>query len=124
MTGISRSVLLVLGVGRPEFERLFLQPRALLAGGGSGRAFFPVPTCTSTSGVGEDVAVPAGVLRCAAFRGDDETAIDGFPLEQRQMNLSPDFRPVVVSKNEGTVISGRLGWVILYMRPSAPPLKR
>jgi hypothetical protein len=40
------------------------------------------------------------------------------------MNLSPDFRPVVVSNNEGTVISGRLGWTILYMRPSAPPLEK
>jgi hypothetical protein len=39
------------------------------------------------------------------------------------MNLSPDFRPVVVSNNEATVISGRLGWVILYMRPSAPRLE-
>ena len=38
------------------------------------------------------------------------------------MNLSPDFRPVVVSSSDGTVISGRPGWVILYMCPSVPPL--
>jgi len=39
-------------------------------------------------------------------------------------DFSPDFRPVVVSSSEGTVISGRPGWVILYMCPSLPPLAR
>jgi deazaflavin-dependent oxidoreductase (nitroreductase family) len=34
--------------------------------------------------VGEDVAVPARVLRCAAFRGDHQIAITGFPIEQRE----------------------------------------
>jgi hypothetical protein len=40
------------------------------------------------------------------------------------MNLSPDFRPVVVNSSAGTVISGRPGCVILYMCPSVPPLER
>src|SRR5690349_11989108 len=40
------------------------------------------------------------------------------------MNRSPDLRPVVVNSNDGTVSSGRPGWVILYMCPSAPPLDR
>jgi hypothetical protein len=40
------------------------------------------------------------------------------------MNFSPDLRPVVVNSREGTVISGRPGWVILYMCPSLPPLDR
>jgi hypothetical protein len=81
---LALGLALVIGVGRPEFERLFLQRRALLPGGGSGPGLLPGPDLQSTSGVGEDVAAPAGVLRCVAFRGDDEIAIDGFPLEQRQ----------------------------------------
>ena len=40
------------------------------------------------------------------------------------MNFSPDFRPVVVSSRDGTVISGRPDWAILYMCPSEPPLER
>ena len=64
----------VIGVGRPEPQRLFPQPRALLH------------LCSADLHVdvrvGEDVAVPAGVLRCAAFRGDDEIAVTGFPEEE------------------------------------------
>src|ERR1700736_4685799 len=33
-TGIALGLALVIGVGRPELQRLFPQPRALLAGGG------------------------------------------------------------------------------------------
>jgi hypothetical protein len=40
------------------------------------------------------------------------------------MNFCPDFRPVVVSKSDGTVMSGLPGWVGLYMCPSVPPLER
>ena len=32
--------------------------------------------------------------------------------------------PVVVNSSDGTEISGRPGWVILYMCPSVPPLDR
>src|SRR4029079_6338058 len=34
------------------------------------------------------------------------------------------FRPIVVNSNDGTVITGRPGWVISYMCPSVPPLER
>src|SRR5205085_8121960 len=76
---------LVIGVGRPELQRLFPQPRALLAGGGPGaRLHLGGPDLHVDFRVGEDVAVPAGVLRCAAFRGDDDVAVAGFPVEQRE----------------------------------------
>ena len=34
--------------------------------------------------IGENVAVPAGVLRGAAFRGDHDIAVAGLPVEQRE----------------------------------------
>jgi hypothetical protein len=37
--------------------------------------------------IGEDIAVPAGVLRCAAFRGDHDVAIAGLPVVQREDEL-------------------------------------
>ena len=75
---LALGLLLVIGVGRPELERLFPQPRALLAGGGPGpRLHLRGADLHLDLRVGEDVAVPAGVLRRAAFRGDDDIAVAG-----------------------------------------------
>jgi len=80
---LALGLALVIGVGRPELQRLFPEPRALLAGGGPGvRLHLRGPDLHVDLRVGEDVAVPAGVLRCAAFRGDDEIAVTGFPEEE------------------------------------------
>src|ERR1700730_17147471 len=82
---LALGLLLVIGVGRPELQRLFPQPRALLARGGPGPRFdLCGPGLHVDLRVGEDVAVPAGVLRGAAFRGDHDIAIPGFPAEQRE----------------------------------------
>src|SRR5256885_181816 len=66
---------LVIGVRRPEFERLLPQFCALRAGGGAG----PRPHLRGADlhldlGVGEEVAVPARMLRRAALRGDNDVA--------------------------------------------------
>jgi hypothetical protein len=76
---------LVIGVGRPELQRLFPQPRALLAGSGPGpRLYLCGPDLHVDVRIGEDVAIPAGVLRCAAFRGDHDIAVADLPIEQRE----------------------------------------
>src|SRR6266436_9130133 len=76
---LALGLVLVIGVRRPELERLFPQPRALVTGGGPGpRLHFRAPDLHLDLRVGEDVAVPARMLRRAALRGDHETAVTGF----------------------------------------------
>src|ERR1700739_3021953 len=78
---LALGLLLVIGVGRPELQRLFPQPRSLLAGGG------PRP-CLQLRGpdlhvdirVGDQVAVPARMLRRTALRGDHEITVSSFPV--------------------------------------------
>src|SRR5437879_1289105 len=82
---LALGLLLVIGVGRPEFERLLPQTRPLLAGGGAGpRLHLGGPDLHLDLRVGEQVAVPAGMLRRAAFRGDDNIAVAGLAVEQRK----------------------------------------
>src|SRR6516162_10734760 len=82
---LTLGLALIIGVGRPELQCLFPQPRALLALGGPGpRLRLHGPDLYLDVRVGEDVAVPAGVLRRAAFRGDHEIAITVLPVEQRE----------------------------------------
>jgi len=67
-------------------------PDALLACGGSGpRLHLRGPDLHFDVRVGEDVAVPAGVLRRAARRGDHEIAVAGFPVEEREDEPLPRF---------------------------------
>jgi hypothetical protein len=59
--------------------------RALLACGGPGPpSHLRGPDLDLDFRVGEVVAVPAGVLRCAAFRADDEIAVTRFPRASRR----------------------------------------
>src|SRR5205085_10706976 len=90
---LALGLLLVIGVGRPELERFFPQPRPLRAGRGAGpRLDLRGPDLHLDFGVGEEVAVPAGMLRRAAFRGDhDIAAIAGLAVEQREDELLARF---------------------------------
>src|SRR6516225_11393178 len=89
---LALGLLLVIGVRRPELERLWPQPRALLASGGAG-------PCLELLGadlhvdfrVREEIAVPAGVLRRAALRGDHDIALADFPVIQREDELLSRF---------------------------------
>ena len=82
---LALGLALVIGVGRPELQCLFPQPGAFLARGGPGpRLHLRGPDLHVDVGVGENVAVPAGVLRCAAYRGDHDIAIADLPVEQRE----------------------------------------
>src|SRR5437868_2100474 len=86
---------LVIGVRRPEFERLLPEFRALRAGGGAGpRLHLRGADLHLDLGVGEEVAVPARMLRRAALRGDDDVAaIAGVAVEQRKDELLAGFPP-------------------------------
>src|ERR1700740_1371107 len=76
------------GVGRPELGWLLPQPRALLAGGGPGpRLQLRGPDLHVNVRVGEDIAVPAGVCRRPAFRGDYDIAVADVPIKQREDEL-------------------------------------
>src|SRR5262249_22526811 len=77
---------LVIGVGRPELECLFPEACPLVTGCGPGPClYFRGPDLHLDLRVGEYVAVPAGMLRRAAFRGDHKIAvITGFAIEQRE----------------------------------------
>src|SRR5439155_22780984 len=75
---LALGLLLVIGVGRPELERLFPQLCPLLARRGPGpRLHLRRPDLHVDLRVGEEVAVPAGMLRRAAFRGDHDVAVTG-----------------------------------------------
>src|SRR5207302_8700600 len=82
---LALGLALVIGIGRPELQCFFPQPRTLLARSGPGaRLHLRGADLHVDLRVGEDVAVPAGMLRCAAFRGDDQVAVTGFPVKQRE----------------------------------------
>src|SRR5580700_8073256 len=82
---LALGLLLVIGVGRPELERLLPQPRPLRAGRGPGpRLHLGGPDLHIDLRVGDEVAVPAGMLRRAALRGDDDIAVAGLAVEQRK----------------------------------------
>src|SRR5438876_9262455 len=82
---LALGLALVIGVGWPELERLFPQPCPLLTGGGPGPCLhLRGPDLHFDLRVGEDVAVPAGMLRRAAFRRDHKIAVAGLPVEQRE----------------------------------------
>jgi hypothetical protein len=66
---LALGLALVFGVGRPEFGRLFLQPRALLAGGGSGPGLLPGPDLHVDLRGWRGCCGTSRVLRCAAFQG-------------------------------------------------------
>src|SRR3974377_772363 len=64
---------LIVGVGRPEFERLFPKSEAFLAHRCPGpRAHLLGADLYFDVGVREDIAIPPWVLRRASLRGDDE----------------------------------------------------
>src|SRR5438067_8217676 len=79
-------LLLVVGIGRPELQRLLPEAAALRAGRGAGsRLHLLGPDLHLDLRVGEKVSVPAGMLRRAAFRGDhDIAAVAGLAVEQRE----------------------------------------
>ena len=77
---LALGLLLVLGIRRPELQRLLPQPRALRAGGGPGpRLHLRRPDLDFDVRVGKDVAIPAGVLRRAAFEATTKYLSPAFP---------------------------------------------
>src|ERR1043166_4116712 len=90
---LALGLLLVVGIGRPEFERLLPELRALGTGRGAGpRLHLLGADLHFDLGVGEEVAVPAGMLGRAALRGDDNVAaIAGVAVEQRKDELLAGF---------------------------------
>src|SRR5215210_4954669 len=82
---LALGLLLVVGIGRPEFQRLLPEPGAFLAGCGAGAGLELLGADLHFDlGIGEEVAIPARVLRRAAFRGDDDIAVAGLPVEKRE----------------------------------------
>src|SRR5690349_8386064 len=90
---LALGLVLVVGIWRPEFERLLPEFGALRAGGGAGpRLHLFGADLHFDLGVGEEVAVPAGMLRRAALRGDDDiAAVAGVTVEQRKDELLAGF---------------------------------
>src|SRR5216683_8152513 len=85
---------LVVGIGRPETDPLLPQLRPLRAGGG------PCPHLHLLGSdlkldvrMGQDVAVPARVLRRTALRSDHEVAVARTPVEQREQVLVARLAP-------------------------------
>lgn len=119
-------LLLVIGVGRPELQRLFPQPRARSSPVAvRAPAFvFAVPTCTSTSGLARMLRYQPGVLRCAAFRCDDEIAVTGVAVERREDEPSFRFPAGRRQQQRRDCDLWPARWVTLYMCPSASPLDR
>src|SRR5690242_3768781 len=59
---------LIVGVGRPEFERLFPKPNAFFARRRPGpRVYLRRPDLDFDVGVRKDIAIPSRVLGCAAL---------------------------------------------------------
>src|SRR5271166_1744292 len=82
---LALGLLLVIGIGWPELERLLPQPRALRAGGRPGpRLQLGGPDLHVDLRVREQIAVPAGVFWRAAFRGDDDITVAVLAVEQRE----------------------------------------
>src|ERR1044071_5348031 len=82
------NLLLIVGVGRPERDGLLPELGAFGATGGAGAYLLLLgPDLHFDLGVGEEVLVPAGMLGRAALGGDDEIAVAGLAVEQREQEL-------------------------------------
>src|SRR5690242_2643030 len=87
-------LLLVVGVGRPERDGLLPEIGAFgAAGGASAHLLLLGADLDLDIGVGEEVLVPAGMLGSAALGGDDEVAVAGLAVEQREQELLPRLAP-------------------------------
>src|ERR1700761_3994886 len=79
---------LILSVRRPELERLCPEPRAFFTGHRPGPCLHLLgPDLHLDIRVREDVAIPSGVLRCAAFGGNDEVAATIGSVEEWEHEL-------------------------------------
>src|SRR5580698_4399001 len=78
-----RNFLLIVVVGWPEFKRLLPQSFSFLTGGGArlGMEFFGADLNLDIR-IGDQVTIPARMLRRAAFRRDDDVAIAGTAVKQ------------------------------------------
>src|SRR4029453_6099582 len=88
------NLLLVVVVGRPEGGGLLPERRAFRAAGGAGEHLLLLGADLDLDlGVGEDVLVPARMLGRAALGGDDEVAVAGLAVEQREQEFLPGLAP-------------------------------
>src|SRR5580698_2650192 len=87
---LSLRLLLVIRIRRPEFQGLLPEPGALLASDGPGFGLELFRSDLNVDlGIGNQVLVPARVVRCAAFRCDDDVAVTGLAVEQWEYEFLP-----------------------------------
>src|SRR5215470_4888927 len=79
---------LIVGVGRPKFERFFPKSQAFLARRCPGpRIHLLGPDLYFDVGVRQNIAIPAWVLGRASLRGDDEVTATVRSVKQREYEL-------------------------------------
>src|SRR5262249_28645324 len=79
---------LIVGVGRPKFERLFPKPETFLARRCPGpRVHLLCPDLYFDVGVRQDIAIPPRVFGRASLRGDDEVTAAVRSVKQREYEL-------------------------------------
>src|SRR5215216_1240159 len=112
---LALGLLLIVGVRRPEFQRLLPEAGALLARGGAGPRLHLLGADLHVDlRIGEEIAVPAGMLRRAAFRGDYDIAVAGRAVEQREDVLLARFAAGRRQKQRrhGDLGTARLGYLV------------